>query len=38
MRRQFVAARGKLAHHNFAIDQIFGATETYKTDFQWKGT
>jgi hypothetical protein len=27
-------ANGKLAHHDFAVDKIFGATETYKTDFQ----
>jgi hypothetical protein len=27
-------ARGKLAHHYFAVDKILGTTETYKTDFQ----
>lgn len=25
---------GQLAHHDFAVDKIFGATEAYETDFQ----
>jgi hypothetical protein len=32
--REFMPARGELTHHDFAIDQIFGAAEADKTDFQ----
>jgi hypothetical protein len=38
MGSQLMAARGELAHHDFAVDKIFGATETYKADFQLGGT
>ncbi len=34
MRRQLVALGRKLAHHDFAIDEVLGATQTDKTDFQ----
>jgi hypothetical protein len=34
MRRQFMTMGGQLAHHDFAVDKIFGATEAYETDFQ----
>ena len=34
MRRQLVAAGHKLAHHDFAIDQVLGTAQTDKTDFQ----
>jgi hypothetical protein len=34
MRGEFMPARSELAHHDFAVDEIFGATETYKSDFQ----
>ena len=34
MRRQLVALRGELAHHDFGIDEILRAAETDKTDFQ----
>jgi hypothetical protein len=34
MGSQLMTARGKLAHHDFAVDKILRATETYKTDFQ----
>jgi hypothetical protein len=27
----------QLPHHDFAVDKIFGATETYETDFQKGG-
>jgi len=27
-------ARGELAHHDFAVDEILGATEADETDFQ----
>ena len=29
-----MAARGELAHHDFAIDEILRATEADETDFQ----
>jgi hypothetical protein len=29
-----VAFGHKLAHHDFTIDEVLGATQTYKTDFQ----
>jgi hypothetical protein len=29
-----MTAGGQLAHHDFAVDKIFGATEAYETDFQ----
>jgi heme-degrading monooxygenase HmoA len=31
---EFVPAGGELAHHDLAIDEIFRAAETYKTNFQ----
>jgi hypothetical protein len=31
---KFVPARGEMAHHDFAVDEIFGATEADETDFQ----
>jgi len=34
MGRQLVPARHKLAHHDFAVDKIFGTAQTDKTDFQ----
>ncbi len=34
MRRELVAARHKLAHHDLAIYQIFGTAQADKTDFQ----
>jgi hypothetical protein len=34
MRREFMAARREVAHHDFAVDEILGATETDETDFQ----
>ena len=34
MGSEFVPARGELAHHDFAVDEIFRATEADETDFQ----
>ncbi len=34
MRRQLVAAGHQLAHHDFAIDEVFGTTQADETDFQ----
>ena len=34
MGRQLVASGHKLAHHDFTIYEVFGATQTDKTDFQ----
>ena len=34
MRRELVPARGELAHHDFAVDQILGTAQADKTDFQ----
>ena len=34
MGSQFVTFGHKLAHHDFTIDEIFGATQTDKTNFQ----
>jgi len=34
MGRQFVASGHKLAHHDLAVDQIFGASQADETDFQ----
>jgi hypothetical protein len=34
LRSQFMATRDELAHHDFAIDEIFRAAETYKSNFQ----
>ncbi len=31
---ELMPARGELAHHDLAIDQVFGASKTDKTDFQ----
>ena len=31
--RQLVASGDQLAHHDFAVDEILGATQTDKTDF-----
>jgi hypothetical protein len=29
-----VAPRRELPHHDFAVNQVFGTAETYKTNFQ----
>ena len=34
LRSQLMATRNELAHHDFAIDEIFWAAETYKSNFQ----
>jgi hypothetical protein len=34
MGRQFMAVGHELTHHDFAIDEVLGAAQTYKTDFQ----
>ena len=34
MRRELVALGDELAHHDFAIDEVFGTAQTDKTDFQ----
>jgi hypothetical protein len=38
MRRQLVPAGGKLPHHYFAVDKIFGTAQTDKSDFQGCGS
>ncbi len=32
--RELVAARGQMAHHDLGIDEVLGAAETYKSNFQ----
>jgi hypothetical protein len=34
LRGQLVAIGDELPHHDFAIDEIFRAAETYKSNFQ----
>jgi hypothetical protein len=34
MRRQLMSTGHKLAHHDFAIHQVFGTAQTDKADFQ----
>jgi hypothetical protein len=34
MRRELVTVGDELAHHDLAIDQVFGAAQTDETDFQ----
>ena len=35
-RRQFITSARENAHHDLAVDEVFGASETDETDFSHK--